>query len=155
MLSLFQKPLAAGSPAPEFALPDESGTVHRLSGLRGAPVLLVFYPGDDTYGCRRQLCEIRDSWQALEAAGVRVFAVNPQSAGSHQAFRDKYAFPFPILVDRNQEVARLYRAAGWIVKRTVVLVGADGVILFAERGAPSPGRVLDALSSNAPLSNLL
>ncbi|MCU0226228.1 MAG: peroxiredoxin [Bryobacterales bacterium] len=144
---LFEKPLATGTPAPDFELPDEQGQRHRLAALRGTAVLLVFYPGDDTFGCRRQLCEIRDSWGALQAADVQVFGVNPQSAESHQSFRQKYHFPFPILVDTNQQVARLYRAAGWIVKRTVVLVGPDGRILLAERGAPSPSRVLKALSA--------
>ncbi len=142
-----QKPLEVGTPAPGFELPDEHGQMHSLSKLRGNPVLLVFYPGDDTFGCRRQLCEIRDSWTSLEASGVHVFGVNPQSADSHQRFRGKYSFPFPILVDVGQRVARLYNANGWIVKRTVVLIGADGRILFAERGAPSPSRVLAALTA--------
>lgn len=123
--------------------------MHRLEDYRGAPVLLVFYPGDDTFGCRRQLCEIRDSWQELAAHGVKVFGVNPQGAESHQRFRSKYGFPFPILVDAGQRVAKLYRASGFIVKRTVVLVGAQGQILLAERGAPSPRRVLDALERTA------
>lgn len=124
MFSLFEKPLAKGEPAPDFQLLDESGETHKLSAYRGQPVLLVFYPGDDTYGCRKQLCEIRDSWEAIQQAGVRVFGVNPQSADSHLQFREKYAFPFPILVDSGQRVAALYRAGGWIVKRTVVLVDA-------------------------------
>ncbi|MCW5966476.1 MAG: peroxiredoxin [Bryobacterales bacterium] len=147
MWRFFDKPLPKGVPAPEFELNDESGVAHRLSALRGSPVLLVFYPGDDTYGCRRQLCEIRDSWGELQQSGVRVLGVNPQSADSHQQFRAKYRFPFPILVDDGQRVAKLYRADGWIVKRTVVLVSADGRIVMAERGAPSPARVLQSLNA--------
>lgn len=145
MWSLFEKPLPAGAPAPDFEAPDETGNLHRLSALRGAPVLLVFYPGDDTYGCRKQLCEIRDSWHAFRDRGVTVFGVNPQSADSHQKFRGKYAFPFPILVDSGQRIARAYRASGWMVKRTVVLIDAGGMIVFSERGMPSPRRVLAAL----------
>jgi peroxiredoxin Q/BCP len=113
--------------------------------LRGTPVLLVFYPGDDTYGCRKQLCEIRDSWQALRARGVAVFGVNPQSAASHEKFGGKYGFPFPILVDSGQRIARLYRASGLMVKRTVVLIDTGGTIVFSERGMPSPDKVLAAL----------
>lgn len=149
MFGFFERPLPPGTLAPDFELKDESGKSHRLSSLLGSPVLLVFYPGDDTFGCRRQLCEIRDSWHALVAHKVQVFGVNPQSADSHQQFRSKYGFPFPILVDRGQEVAKLYRADGWIVKRTVVLISADGLILMAERGAPSPARVLEALNATA------
>jgi thioredoxin-dependent peroxiredoxin len=145
VLSWFQQPLAVGTMAPDFELPDEQGAVHRLSDYRGMPVLLVFYPGDDTYGCRKQLCELRDSWEGLQASGVKVFGLNPQSAESHQQFRHKYSFPFPILVDSGQAVARLYNSAGWIVKRTVVLVGEDGRIVIARRGKPGPSEILAAL----------
>jgi peroxiredoxin Q/BCP len=142
---LFEKPLPVGTPAPDFEAPDAAGTVHRLSALRGTPVLLVFYPGDDTYGCRKQLCEIRDSWQAFRARAVAVFGVNPQGAESHQKFGGKYGFPFPILVDSGQRIARLYRSSGLMVKRTVVLIDAGGTIVFSERGMPSPEKVLAAL----------
>jgi thioredoxin-dependent peroxiredoxin len=145
VFSWFRQPPQAGTPAPDFELSDEHGIVHRLSQYRGNPVLLVFYPGDDTYGCRKQLCELRDSWQALESAGICMFGVNPQSEESHRQFREKYSFPFPILVDRGQKVARLYASDGWIVKRTVVLIGADGRILMARRGNPSPTEILAAL----------
>ncbi|MDZ7637582.1 MAG: peroxiredoxin [Bryobacterales bacterium] len=149
MWNLFEKPLPAGSEAPDFEAEDESGKPFRLSALRGKPVLLVFYPGDDTPGCRKQLCEIRDSWQALESHGVSVFGVNPQGAESHRRFIGKYGFPFPILVDRGQRIAKLYRASGLIVKRTVVLIDSGGGILFSERGMPSSRTVLRALPAPA------
>lgn len=155
MWALFEKPLPAGTPAPDFEAPDADGTLHRLSALRGTPVLLVFYPGDDTYGCRKQLCEIRDSWQEFRARGVAVFGVNPQSAESHQKFGGKYGFPFPILVDSGQRIARLYRASGLMVKRTVVLIDARGTIVFAERGMPSPAKVLAALPPAETAAELL
>ena len=139
---LFSDPLAAGTPAPEFSLPDDSGRQVTLSGLRGRGVVLVFYPGDDTPGCTKQLCEFRDSWDAVRKRGVEVFGVNPQSPDSHGKFRQKYHFPFPLLVDKGQKVAALYHANGLIVKRTVYLIAPDGVIRFARRGMPKPSDVL-------------
>jgi peroxiredoxin Q/BCP len=139
---LFSDPLPAGTPAPEFSLPDDSGRPVTLSGLRGKGVVLVFYPGDDTPGCTKQLCEFRDSWDAVRKRGVEVFGVNPQGPDSHGKFRQKYHFQFPLLVDRGQKVAALYHANGLIVKRTVYLIGADGVIRFARRGMPKPSEVL-------------
>src|SRR5579883_3627780 len=99
MLSwLFSDPLPVGAPAPDFSLPDAEGHLVRLSDLRGRNVVLVFYPGDDTPGCTRQLCQFRDSWEAARARGVEVFGVNPQSAAKHARFRGKFQFPFPLLV---------------------------------------------------------
>src|SRR5690349_13810747 len=118
MLSwLFSSPLAPGTPAPDFSLPDDSGTTVTLSELRGHDVVLVFYPGDDTPGCTKQLCEFRDEWGKASARGVRIFGVNPQSSGKHQHFRQKFSFPFPLLVDRGQKVGELYHTRGLVVKR--------------------------------------
>jgi peroxiredoxin Q/BCP len=143
MLSwLFSQPLEPGTPAPDFSLPDDTGRTVTLSALRGSPVVLVFYPGDDTPGCRKQLCQFRDEWKDARGAGVQVFGVNPQSAKSHGKFRARYKLPFPLLVDAGQRVAEQYRASGLIVKRTVYLIDADGVIRFARRGMPDPSEVL-------------
>ncbi len=90
MLSwLFSDPLPAGAAAPDFALPDESGHMVALSGLRGRNVTLVFYPGDDTPGCTKQLCQFRDQWEKARARGVEIFGVNPQSALKHDRFRQR------------------------------------------------------------------
>jgi thioredoxin-dependent peroxiredoxin len=139
---LFSDPLPAGTPAPEFSLPDDSGHTVSLSTLRGKTVVLVFYPGDDTPGCTKQLCQFRDDWTEAQAQGVEIFGVNPQSATSHGKFRRKFQFPFPLLVDAGQKVAALYHANGLIVKRTVYRIGPDGRIQFARRGMPSPKEVL-------------
>jgi peroxiredoxin Q/BCP len=88
------------------------------------------------------LCSFRDAWQEARARGVEVFGVNPQSAAKHGKFRGKYALPFPLLVDQGSKVAALYHASGFIVKRTVYLIGPDGVIRFARRGMPPPEEVL-------------
>jgi thioredoxin-dependent peroxiredoxin len=143
MLSwLFSSPLPVGSPAPDFTLPDESGHVVTLSKLRGHDVVLVFYPGDDTPGCTKQLCSFRDDWAQATSRGIAVFGVNPQSALKHQKFREKFKFPFPLLVDAGQKVGALYNTSGLIVKRTVYRIGPDGVIRFARRGYPAPAEVL-------------
>lgn len=142
----FSPPLPVGSPAPDFTLPDDQGNAVGLSGLRGRNVVLVFYPGDDTPVCRRQLCEFRDRWDHAKERNTVVFGVNPQAAASHTRFREKHALPFPLLVDAGRRVAGLYRAGGWIVRRTVYLIGPDGVIRYARRGKPAPDEVLAAAS---------
>ena len=144
MFSLFSKPLAVGSPAPEFTLPDQDGKPVALSSLRGKNVVLVFYPKDETSVCRQQLCEFRDEWETVKAKNAVVFGVNADSANSHTKFRERHKFPFPLLIDKGQEVAKLYSASGLIVKRTVYLIGPDGLIRFAKRGKPLPSEVLSA-----------
>ena len=142
---LFASPLEIGTPAPDFSLADDSGATVSLAALRGRPVLLVFYPRDNTPGCTAQLCELRDNYATLQAAGVAVYGVNPQSASSHAGFRAKQRYPFPLLVDAGQQVAALYKSSGIAPRRTVYLIGPDGVIRFARRGAPSSREILGAL----------
>jgi peroxiredoxin Q/BCP len=104
----------------------------------------VFYPGDDTPGCTKQLCQLRDQWQHAKARNVEVFGVNPASPQKHARFRAKFRFPFPLLVDKGRAIATRYRANGLIIRRTVYLIGPDGTIRFARRGMPSPAEVLAA-----------
>lgn len=141
---LFSDPLAVGSKAPDFTLPAQGAKSVTLSKLRGSNVVLVFYPGDDTPVCRKQLCEFRDQWEQARQHNTQVFGVNPASAESHRKFQEKHRFPFPLLVDAGQKVAALYRANGLFVKRTVYLIGPDGLIRYAKRGKPDPGEVLAA-----------
>ena len=145
---LFSDPLATGSKAPDFTLPAADGKTVTLSTLRGSNVVLVFYPGDDTPVCRKQLCEFRDQWEQARRRNTQVFGVNPAGAGSHRRFQEKHRFPFPLLVDAGQKVAALYHANGLFVKRTVYLIGPDGVIRYARRGKPDPGEVLAAARGN-------
>jgi len=141
---LFSDPLPVGSKAPDFSLSDETGASVTLTTLRGKNAVFVFYPGDDTPTCTRQLCEFRDQWEQAKARNVVVYGVNPQGSGKHQKFRAKYNFPFPLLVDRGQQMGKLYHTNGLIVKRTVYLIGPDGTILYARRGKPAPEEVLAA-----------
>lgn len=141
---LFSDPLPTGTQAPDFTLPKQDGKPVSLAKLRGKNVVLVFYPGDDTPGCRKQLCEFRDQWEQARKHNAQVFGVNPGGAASHSRFQNKYHLPFPLLVDAGQKVAALYNASGLFVKRTVYLIGPDGVIRYAKRGKPDPGEVLAA-----------
>src|SRR5260370_1063806 len=142
---LFSDPLTVGSAAPDFTLPDAAGQYVSLSSVHGQNVALVFYPGDNTPGCTKQLCQLRDSWERLKAKNVMVLGVNPQSAASHAGFREKHKLPFPLLVDKGQKVAELYHANGLFVKRTVYLIGPEGKIRFGRRGMPTPEQVLAPL----------
>jgi peroxiredoxin Q/BCP len=139
---LFSDPLSVGAPAPDFSLPDQDGKIVSLAALRGSNVVLVFYPGDDTPGCRRQLCEFRDRWADAQRKNTLVFGVNPQGARSHAQFIGKSRLPFPLLVDQGQKMGALYKTKGLIVKRTVYLIGPDGSIRFAQRGMPDAATVL-------------
>jgi peroxiredoxin Q/BCP len=141
---LFPDLLPAGTLAPDFTAAGDEGRLVTLSSLRGRNVALVFYPGDETPVCTRQLCEIRDNWSRFESANTVVYGVNPRGAASHRAFRSNRKLPFPLLVDTGNRVAKLYRCAlgGMIVRRTVYLIGPDGVIRYAKRGKPSPAEIL-------------
>src|SRR5436190_1944428 len=142
---LFSKPLAVGTPAPDFSIPDQNGSRVTLSALRGKNVVLVFYPADDTTVCTKQLCEFRDSWAQAQAANAGVVGVNQARGTRHESFRQKHSLPFPLLVDHGQEVARKYNAKGLgVPRRTVYLIGPDGVIRYARRGKPDPAEVLAA-----------
>ena len=144
MLSwLFSDPLKVGDDAPAFALPDQDGKTVSLERLSGKNVVLVFYPADETTICRQQLCEFRDQWPLVQEKNALVFGVNP--ARRHTDFRDRHKFPFPLLQDDGQKVAKLYHADGWFVpRRTVYLIGPDGLIRYAQRGKPAPDQVLAA-----------
>ena len=146
MLSWFASLLALGALAPDFTLRDDSGNPVHLADFRGRPIVLVFYPMDETPVCRKQLCEFRDHWQEFQQRGVVVLGVNPGSASSHTKFRKNQGFPFPLLVDDGKKVAELYNASGLVIRRTVYGIGKDGRVVFAERGKPDPSRVLAALT---------
>ncbi len=134
---LFSKPLALGSPAPPFILPDEEGNVFVLNQQRGRNVLIIFYPADDTPVCTSQLCEVRDLWERLKEREILAVGVNSFDAAKHQRFKRKHNLPFPLLVDAGQRVAKMYRAgAPFVVRRTVYLVGKGGTIRYARRGKP-------------------
>ena len=97
-----------GKPAPDFELESDSGETVKLSELRGKPVVLYFYPKDDTPGCTRQACDIRDAWGEFERAGAVVLGVSPDDERSHMKFKEKYGLPFPLLADTDHAIAEEY-----------------------------------------------
>ena len=139
--------LKTGSVAPEFSLLSSSGDTVTLSPFRGNNyVVLIFYPGDETPGCTKQLCAVRDDYSTFKAKNVVVFGVNPGSSKSHRKFADHHRFQFPLLIDENRSVARLYGCDGWpLVKRTVYLIDPAGNIIYAKRGMPSNDEILSAI----------
>jgi peroxiredoxin Q/BCP len=144
--------LSVGDPAPSFSLKTESGAeVSVPAASATGPVVLIFYPRDQTPGCTAQLCAARDSQARYDAAGVRVFGVNGGSAASHQRFAAKHGLTAPLLVDPGLAVAAAYDAVlnlGLIrfINRTVVGIGTDGKVAFYERGSPSTEKILSALA---------
>jgi thioredoxin-dependent peroxiredoxin len=101
-----------GKPAPDFELTSDSGETVKLSALRGKPVVLYFYPKDDTPGCTTQACGIRDAYGEFEQAGAVVLGVSPDSASSHVKFKDKFGLPFTLLADSDHAVAEQYGVWG-------------------------------------------
>lgn len=149
MLSfLFSEPLAVGTAAPDWTLLDQDGNTVTLSVMRGKNVVLVFYPRDETSVCRAQLCEFRDAWQEATERNTLVFGVNPQKAPSHASFRKNNNLPFPLLVDEGGKVCEAYNAKGLVTKRTVYLIGPDGVIRYSRRGKPPVAEVLSAAAGS-------
>jgi peroxiredoxin Q/BCP len=145
--------LKIGSQAPDFSLADEDGKTVTLSQLTAqAPVVLMFYPADQTPGCTRQLCAARDDYDKYRAQGIEVFGVNPGSASSHKRFSEKHNMRTPLLVDAGGAVARAYDALMPIplitlVNRTVVGIDRNGTVRFYERGMPPTERIIAALQA--------
>ncbi len=135
-----------GEPAPDFNIPDQNGNSVSLRSFKGKKnVVLIFYPGDNTPGCTKQLCAVRDDYSDFEKAGVAFFGVNPQSAESHQNFIDKYSFQFPILVDTDRTVINAYGCAkGNSTQRTVYAINKNGIVVYAKQGMPANSEILSA-----------
>ncbi|HBZ69554.1 MAG TPA: peroxiredoxin [Deltaproteobacteria bacterium] len=132
------KPPKVGDPAPDFTLPSTQGSVRLSDRLAKQPVLLVFYPGDDTPVCTKQLCNYRDHLDVFSGLGVEVLAINPQSESSHTAFAKKHALPFPLLSDAGGVVCGEYGALSLfgMAKRALVLVGQDGRVKWRRTDFP-------------------
>jgi len=117
--------------APDFTLTDDQGAEFSLSANLGEKILLVFYPGDNTPVCTKQLCEYRDGVEAFAGLGVRVVGISKDDAISHQKFREKHQLPFTLLSDPDLLVATLYDSKGIMgMKRSVFLVDEMGLIRY-------------------------
>lgn len=105
-------PISANTPAPAFELQDDTGTPRRLADFRGKPVILYFYPADDTPGCTKEACNFRDDYSQYEKAAVTILGVSPDSVKSHAKFKAKYQLPFPLLADEGHKVCDEYGVWG-------------------------------------------
>ncbi len=123
--------LKVNDEAPLFSLKDDRGEDFSLESQRGHKVLLVFYPGDDTPVCTRQLCDYRDGIESFEGLGVKVVGISNDSVESHRRFREKHDLPFTLLSDDDLGVAELYDSKGVLgMKRSIFLVDEDGIIRY-------------------------
>ena len=150
-------PIKQGSTAPAFALVDETGTQRTLDEFRGQPVVLYFYPKDDTPGCTTEACNFRNDYDIYRQAGVVILGVSPDTAKSHAKFKAKYQLPFPLLADSDHQVCLAYEVWGRKkfmgneydgVFRTTFVIDAEGKIVKVFENVKPDGhsaQVLEAL----------
>ena len=147
-----------GKPAPDFELASDSGDTVKLSELRGKPVVLYFYPKDDTPGCTTQACGIRDVYGEFERAGAVVLGVSPDDETSHVKFRQKYELPFALLADTDHRVAEEYGVWGektyqgrtyMGVNRSTFVIAPDGTVKKVMRNVKPATHADDVLAALA------
>jgi thioredoxin-dependent peroxiredoxin len=145
-----------GKPAPDFALTSDSGETVKLSDLRGKPVVLYFYPKDDTPGCTAQACGIRDDYGQFEERGAIVLGVSPDDESSHVKFKQKYGLPFTLLADPTHEVSEDYGVwkeknfAGkkyMGVERSTFLIDSQGTVTKVMRRVKPDTHAADVLEA--------
>jgi len=117
--------ITEGQIAPDFSLLDDNGSARKLSDFRGQPVVLYFYPKDDTPGCTKEACNFRDNYDVYRQANVVVLGVSPDSTKSHEKFKLKYQLPFTLLADSDHQVCNLYGVWG---KKKFMGKEYDGVL---------------------------
>jgi thioredoxin-dependent peroxiredoxin len=148
-----------GKPAPDFELTSDAGETVRLSDLKGKPVVVYFYPKDDTPGCTAQACGIRDNYEAFGERGAVVLGISPDDESSHVKFKEKYGLPFTLLADPDHRVAeqygvwgerKLYGKTYMGVERSTFVIGPDGNVAHVMRRVKPDThaqQVLDSLPS--------
>lgn len=150
--------LETGTPAPDFTLPDQNGTLHTLSEYRGRKVILYFYPKDMTSGCTKQACAFGELYPQFREKGAVVLGVSKDTVASHKKFEEQYGLPFTLLSDPDKQVIQAYdvlkekKNYGKVtlgVVRTTYLIDEDGIIVRAldkVKAAENPGEMLGFLS---------
>ena len=124
--------LTLNTPAPDFRLPDQENKEHTLSETRGKYTLVYFYPKDDTPGCTKEACMIRDAYADFAGANIAVFGISADSPASHAVFAEKYHLPFTLLADESKETIKAYGADGMLfTKRISYLIDPQGMVVKA------------------------
>jgi len=127
--------LAVNEPAPDFTLKDGNGAEWRLSDHRGKVVVLLFYPGDETPVCTRQMCSVRDRWEDYRETGAEVVGISSDSIESHRKFAEHHDLPLRLLSDPDREVAKKYSALSFLpgrVARSVFVIDAKGILRYSD-----------------------
>ena len=122
-----------GEDAPDFTLKDGDGRDWKLSEQKGETVVLLFYPGDNTPVCTRQLCSVRDNWADYQKTGATVVGISTDSAASHKGFAEKHNLPLTLLADETGEVIEKYAVKSWLRNRSarsVVVIDKTGVVRY-------------------------
>lgn len=149
-------PISSGIQAPGFSLQDETGAIRSLSEFRGHPLVLYFYPKDDTPGCTTEACNFRDDYSQYTQAGVTILGVSPDTPKSHTKFKAKYGLPFTLLADVDHKVCELYGVWGLKknygreyegVLRTTFLIDATGKILHVFESVKPAGHSVEVLGA--------
>jgi len=124
--------LRTGRQAPAFELPGTGGKIYTLAAYRGRGVILAFYPGDFTPVCTKQFCSYRDDGDRIEALGVPMLGISPQSLESHERFAAQHGLTVPLLSDPKKRVARAYGVLGpaGLVRRSIFLIDAEGIVRY-------------------------
>ncbi len=138
-----------GQPAPDFELQSDAGESVRLSDLRGNPVVLYFYPKDDTPGCTRQACGIRDAWGEFQRAGAEVLGISADSQASHERFKEKYSLPFTLLADPEHQLAEPYgvgREGKQSYERSTFVIDPEGNVAKIMRRVSPDSHADDVLA---------
>jgi peroxiredoxin Q/BCP len=152
--------IEAGDRAPAFSLPDQDGHEVSLEDFAGSPVVVYFYPADDTPGCTKEACQFNDNLRAFNRAGVAVVGISPDDAASHRAFRARYALRFPLLSDPGHTTMERFGAWGEKtlygrksvgVIRSTFLVGPDGRVVRAWHAVRADGHAAKVLEEAARL----
>ena len=127
--------LKPGDPAPDFTLPGTGGRSYTLSEERGHPVVLAFYPGDDTTVCTVQLNAYNTDLAEFEGLGATLFGISPQGVESHEAFAAKHGFRFPLLADEGKAVGEAYGILGPLgfYRRSIFVIDAEGRVAYSHR----------------------
>ena len=149
-------PIEEGRPAPDFTLESDTGDTITLSSFSGSPIVLYFYPKDDTPGCATQACGIRDAWAEFGSSGAVVLGVSPDGPTQHARFKEKYGLPFTLLADVDHAVAELYGT--WVeksmagktymgIERSTFVIDADGIVVKVMRRVKPDAHADDVLAA--------